>query len=279
MPTIDSTVPVDAIRTGAPMAAPSNDEVERILLQARSLVETAVSKHRSDVDQRSVSSLDGTDAALSAAAEPLVDAARSCVLVVLPEDCDPEVFGPLLVHLGKVAARGVAVRVLATARLLESGELLRDLDKFARRVEVRLVEAPLQEMVLVDDTAALVRTRGDATERQALVVRAPVLLRHLRMFFAASWPRSVALADYRKLSDRSRNGLARRILVALSSGRTDEAAARELGMSVRTYRRNVADIARELGANSRFQAGVRAVELGLLSPMTRSRELSESRVG
>ena len=36
-------------------------------------------------------------------------------------------------------------------------------------------------------------------------------------------------------------------------------------VSLRTYRRYVAEIMRELGANSRFQAGVRAVELGLLS--------------
>jgi DNA-binding NarL/FixJ family response regulator len=36
-------------------------------------------------------------------------------------------------------------------------------------------------------------------------------------------------------------------------------------VSLRTYRRHVAEIMRELDANSRFQAGARAVELGLLA--------------
>jgi len=44
---------------------------------------------------------------------------------------------------------------------------------------------------------------------------------------------------------------------------TDEAAARQLGTSLRTYRRRVAELMATLQAGSRFQAGVRAGELGL----------------
>lgn len=46
-----------------------------------------------------------------------------------------------------------------------------------------------------------------------------------------------------------------KVLCALGSGATDEAAARELGMSLRTYRRRVAELLANLGAASRFQAG------------------------
>jgi DNA-binding NarL/FixJ family response regulator len=53
------------------------------------------------------------------------------------------------------------------------------------------------------------------------------------------------------------------VLRALGSGITDEAAARELGMSLRTYRRRVAELLDGLDASSRFQAGVRAGEPGL----------------
>lgn len=53
------------------------------------------------------------------------------------------------------------------------------------------------------------------------------------------------------------------MLRALGSGATDEAAARELGMSLRTYRRRVAELLTSLEAASRFQAGLRAGELGL----------------
>ena len=44
--------------------------------------------------------------------------------------------------------------------------------------------------------------------------------------------------------------------------RKDEQIARALGMSVRTVRRRVADLMDELGADSRFQAGVEAVRRG-----------------
>ena len=56
---------------------------------------------------------------------------------------------------------------------------------------------------------------------------------------------------------------AREILRALGAGLTDEAAARRLGVSLRTYRRRVAELMATLDADSRFQAGVRAGELGL----------------
>ena len=50
---------------------------------------------------------------------------------------------------------------------------------------------------------------------------------------------------------------------AAAAGLTDEAAARRLGTSLRTYRRRVAELMAAFEAGSRFQAGVRAGELGL----------------
>ncbi|MEV0087319.1 hypothetical protein [Saccharopolyspora sp. NPDC050642] len=57
---------------------------------------------------------------------------------------------------------------------------------------------------------------------------------------------------------------AQQVLKMLYAGHTYEVAAQELAVSVRTYRRCVAEIVELLGANSRFQAGVRAAEVGLL---------------
>jgi DNA-binding NarL/FixJ family response regulator len=59
------------------------------------------------------------------------------------------------------------------------------------------------------------------------------------------------------------DGSARDVLRALSDGLTDEAASRRLAVSLRTYRRRVADLMTALEADSRFQAGLRAGELGL----------------
>lgn len=54
------------------------------------------------------------------------------------------------------------------------------------------------------------------------------------------------------------------VLAQLCSGVKDETAAREMDVSVRTYRRYVARILRILNAKSRFQAGIKVAELGLV---------------
>ena len=53
-------------------------------------------------------------------------------------------------------------------------------------------------------------------------------------------------------------------LLQLTEGAKDEQIARTLGISLRTVRRRIADLLSELGADSRFQAGVEAVRRGWL---------------
>ncbi|MFE0695119.1 hypothetical protein ACFXOK_00265 [Streptomyces sp. NPDC059173] len=54
--------------------------------------------------------------------------------------------------------------------------------------------------------------------------------------------------------------LSREILRQLSRGAKDEAAARDMGMALRTYRRAVARLMDSLDATSRFQAGYAAAQ-------------------
>jgi DNA-binding NarL/FixJ family response regulator len=82
--------------------------------------------------------------------------------------------------------------------------------------------------------------------------------------FAASWHSADPFAPMSDVSQRLRTQPVRSILASLGEGVKDEVAARKLGLSVRTYRRHVAEIMRDMRATSRFQAGVRAAELGLL---------------
>ncbi|MEU5284076.1 DNA-binding response regulator [Streptomyces sp. NPDC020755] len=58
------------------------------------------------------------------------------------------------------------------------------------------------------------------------------------------------------------SGIERRVLVSMCTVGKDEAGARELGVSVRTYRRHVADLMQTLGAASRAQAALLARERG-----------------
>ncbi|HEY2443125.1 MAG TPA: helix-turn-helix transcriptional regulator [Streptosporangiaceae bacterium] len=67
---------------------------------------------------------------------------------------------------------------------------------------------------------------------------------------------------------RSEAGLSNQeiaLLRLLAQGDTDEVIARKLAVSVRTVRRICAELMAQLGARSRFQAGVRAAERGWLA--------------
>lgn len=56
----------------------------------------------------------------------------------------------------------------------------------------------------------------------------------------------------------------RTLLGMIAGGDTDEAAARKLGVSLRTVRRMMAHLMERLEAASRFQAGVNATKRGWL---------------
>jgi DNA-binding CsgD family transcriptional regulator len=117
-------------------------------------------------------------------------------------------------------------------------------------------------IIIVDDALAFV---SGAAEGRLTVVRDTDAIAPLKLVFEAAWAGSRRLADQTGFGPRLGTELGQRTLRQLCSGRTDEAAARTLHISLRTYRRYVADILRELEVSSRFQAGVRAFELGLLS--------------
>jgi DNA-binding CsgD family transcriptional regulator len=80
---------------------------------------------------------------------------------------------------------------------------------------------------------------------------------------ATIWDSAVDLDTYLRSKAPHLDADGRVILEALGSGLTDESAAKRLGLSLRTYRRRVAELMAKLEADSRFQAGLRAGELGL----------------
>ncbi|WEV27104.1 LuxR family transcriptional regulator [Streptomyces sp. 71268] len=130
-------------------------------------------------------------------------------------------------------------------------------------LEVRVARIPLLAAVVVDGRAALVCADA-AVGRRASTIRDPGVIEAMRTLFTGIWRKSLAAGERLDDGDRSRKEMLRQILEWLRLGVTDEVAARELSVSVRTYRRYVAEMMSLLGADSRFQAGVRAAELGLL---------------
>lgn len=131
-------------------------------------------------------------------------------------------------------------------------------------VRIRICATPLrQETILIDRKVAILAGPAGDGPREYTVVQSPGVVESVRTLFWASWDAATDLAEFRRSRPPALNGQSREIVRLLADGLKDEAAARRLGLSLRTYRRRVAEILTLLDAGSRFQAGLRARELGL----------------
>jgi DNA-binding NarL/FixJ family response regulator len=133
----------------------------------------------------------------------------------------------------------------------------------AHGASVRVGTEDLNETILLDRRVAILA--GDMAHglRTFSVITSPQVVQGVSALFEVAWNAASDLAVHDATMVDLRP-LAPRILTALNEGWTDETAARALGLSLRTYRRRVAELMSALGATSRFQAGARARELGLV---------------
>ncbi len=134
----------------------------------------------------------------------------------------------------------------------------------AAGAKVRISSAPLpHETIILDRRVAILAGQPSPLGREYTVTTSPVLVGGVYSLFTAAWEAATDLGAYFRGEVPELAPEAREILRALGAGLSDEAAARRLGTSLRTYRRRVAELMAALEAGSRFQAGVRAGELGL----------------
>lgn len=128
--------------------------------------------------------------------------------------------------------------------------------------DIRISQNEINETIILDDRVAILAGDNDG-ERSYSVITVADVVRGVASLYEAAWRAATPLASYDAQIAEIRE-LAPKVLDLLNSGCKDESAARTLGLSVRTYRRRVAELMAALGAESRFQAGVRARELGLV---------------
>ncbi|WP_441249148.1 DNA-binding response regulator [Kitasatospora sp. McL0602] len=119
------------------------------------------------------------------------------------------------------------------------------------------------ETILLDRRVMILAGQETHAGREYTVTTSPILVEGVHSLFRAIWDTAVDLDAYLRSDVPHLDADGRMILDALGSGLTDESAARRLGVSLRTYRRRVAELMAKLEADSRFQAGLRAGELGL----------------
>jgi DNA-binding CsgD family transcriptional regulator/sugar-specific transcriptional regulator TrmB len=126
----------------------------------------------------------------------------------------------------------------------------------APTLPIRMIIADRRQAVLPVDTA-------DA-RAGAVILRGVGTVTALCALFESTWDAARPLGAQ---PQRDRNGVPPQeaeVLRLLARGLTDEAIAKRLGVSPRTARRIAADLMDRLEAQSRFQAGVHAVQNGWL---------------
>jgi DNA-binding CsgD family transcriptional regulator len=217
---------------------------------------------------------------LPGAVEPLtdVDTVRS-VLIELAATCkyevltahpgggrDGEVLNEAALRDHQMLRRGIRMRTLyqqsarfhqATAAYVESVAAL--------GAQVRTVSGGLMRMIAFDREHLIIPLR-DGSDGAALVRDASCIDLAVTAFDLL-WPAARPFAansgrdELRVLSDDTKKSLLR----LLVGGATDQAAARRLGISVRTCQRHIAEIMDRLDARNRLQLGFLIQQHGLLA--------------
>lgn len=119
------------------------------------------------------------------------------------------------------------------------------------------------KLAIIDRRIAMIPLRlGDATESSGLLVHACPLLDALIVLFDAVWERAEPLSHTADTPTSELDVIDRRILELLRAGLTDESIAAQLHIGRRTVTRRIASMAAQLGARTRFQAGMRAERVG-----------------
>jgi sugar-specific transcriptional regulator TrmB/DNA-binding CsgD family transcriptional regulator len=253
------------------------EQLERLRADARELASRVrVAPGRSSVDLLEV--IEGSEAIQQQMAQ-LQLGAREEVLMV---DSPPYIHGRPVPNLEEMQAlrRGVSYRCVYDGPALELPGHFEQLVGYVQAGEqARTLPVTAMKMQIVDRRVAILPLSLDPAENGVrLLVHASPLLEALVICFESMWEQATPVAVLRDgvpdaagdqtVRRQRRRGLPseqdRRLLSLMSSGMKDSAIARTLGVTQRTVSRRVAELMGELGAETRFQAGIQAGRRGWL---------------
>lgn len=186
------------------------------------------------------------------------EACREEIMVLQSGKQDVEEFNDLLRVCERLRGRGVAVRVVCQHRSradLITRMKIKSVGDAGGEVRT-LSHIPRTAVVFDQSKAVLLGTSGGETT--ASVVNTSDVIEFLLDLFNHLWEAATVVDCFESGYAEVADDLQRTIAGLMAQGFTDEVLARKLGMSVRSARRHIAVLMRELNAVSRFQAGVQA---------------------
>ena len=166
-------------------------------------------------------------------------------------------------YVGQAVASGRRSRAIYPVRALhEAPDVLARAPRPASRSGVS-PELPTRMLVIGGLARRPARAARASPTSRGAVIRQPGIVEALTCWFDALWEPGRARAR-RSTPRSSRRPAPVPARSSSPTGAHDEQIARKLGISLRTVRRRVADLMTELGADTRFQAGVEAARRGWL---------------
>ncbi|MFF2658931.1 LuxR C-terminal-related transcriptional regulator [Kitasatospora sp. NPDC058032] len=184
----------------------------------------------------------------------------------------PESIAASRPHDEALLGRGVRMRTVYQDSVRNSQPTVSYVDWLAQLGgEVRTVPELPTRMIIFDRATALIPVRGDDTRAGAVVLSGDGTLMALCALFEHVWTQARPLGAASPAAPEE-GGLSTQeatVVRLLAHGLTDEAIAKRLGVSPRTARRVATELMERLGARSRFEFGVRAVQSGWLPSQVR----------
>ncbi|WP_020578030.1 helix-turn-helix transcriptional regulator [Actinopolymorpha alba] len=209
-------------------------------------------------------------AAVQVRIEDMLESSRSTIMCFLVQGAGTIALGVQSHAIERAIGRGVAVRAVYAGDILDD-DAIRAHARWLISAggSARTAQSVPPAMLVVDRTTALVP--ADLSTTAAFVVHNRALTAALALLFDRVWgdARVVSGTPTRTSATPATDPAAdvpspqeRDLLRLLGRGMTDASAARQLGVSLRTVRRMMAELMARLNARSRFEAGIRAAERG-----------------
>ncbi|MGW1553995.1 LuxR C-terminal-related transcriptional regulator [Streptomyces sp. NPDC002346] len=195
----------------------------------------------------------------------LSDAGQNCVSEVLtaqPEALQESAVADSRPRDLALLQRGVRMRTIYPHTVLSSPAVQRHFSIMqAAGSEIRTASGIIERVVIFDRKVAFLADRTDPGGG-AVIIREPAVVEYLYQSLEQTWRLATPFVYTRVGYGETIDDIKAGILRLMAAGAKDEVVAKRMNMSTRTCRRHISEILAELGADSRFQAGMLAGRLG-----------------
>ncbi|MBO9522708.1 MAG: LuxR family transcriptional regulator [Nocardioidaceae bacterium] len=258
-PGTDSYLPVDPATVQSRVVAPMGQRAADLLAEstgwANAFAELGLAFRRTSLADQPITELRGgpnINRFLTAA----VGDAQTELLTAAPDGARPGAQLAQAIERDKPAlARGVKMRTLyqhSARRSVATRDYVEEVSKLG--AEVRTLEEFFNRLIIVDRRLAVVP--GAEGAHVAIAIHEPNLVAYLVDIFERFWARARAFTDREASTEREiAEDVHNMTIRMLVEGHSDNASAKRVGVSTRTYAGYVASLKAEYGVETRFQLG------------------------